>query len=67
MALGQSDLDRIEAAIANGRLTVQFEGRSETYRSMDDLIKARDLIKQSMNQQSGTERSRYSLAAFYKD
>lgn len=44
MAFTQADLDAIDAAIASGELTVSHNGRTVTYRSMDDLFKARDRI-----------------------
>lgn len=45
MAYTQADLDRIEAAIASEELEVEVDGMRTRYRSIDDLIKARDLIK----------------------
>lgn len=41
MAYQQSDLDAIDAAIASGELSVSANGRSTTYRDMNDLLKAR--------------------------
>jgi roadblock/LC7 domain-containing protein len=41
MALTQTDLDNIDAAIATGELRVQFNGRLVEYRSIDELKKAR--------------------------
>ena len=40
-----TQLEAIETAIASGELTVNYEGKSVTYRSMQDLIAARDLIR----------------------
>lgn len=45
MAFTQTDLDAIDAAIASGELTVKSNGREVTYRSMDDLLKARSTIQ----------------------
>lgn len=56
MAFTQSDLDAIDAAIASGELTVSHNGRTVTYRSMDDLIKARDRIGNAIAGQSGSRR-----------
>ena len=39
MAFSTADLDSINAAIASGELTVSVQGRSVTYRSLDDLLK----------------------------
>jgi hypothetical protein len=61
MAWTQAQLDAIEAAIAGGELTVHFGDRSVTYRSMDDLLKARAVIKDALASQSGTAPDRSSL------
>ncbi len=45
MSFTQSDLNSINTAIASGELTVSVQGRTVTYRSMDDLLKARTLIE----------------------
>lgn len=44
MAFTQTDLDAINAAVASGELTVKHNGREVTYRSVDDLRKARETI-----------------------
>jgi len=44
MAFTQTDLDAVNAAISSGELTVKHNGREVTYRSMDDLLKARTTI-----------------------
>lgn len=44
MAFTTSDLAAIDAAIATGELTVTHNGRTVTYRSMTDLLKARQTI-----------------------
>lgn len=48
MAFTQTDLDNINNAIASGELTVEVNGKRVTYRSMDDLMKARKMIKDDM-------------------
>jgi len=53
MAFTTTDLENIEAAIATGELTVSVNGRTVTYRSMTDLLKARDLISGAL-QSAGT-------------
>lgn len=45
MAYTQQQLTAIEAAIAEGALVVQYEGKRVEYRSLADMIKIRDLIK----------------------
>ncbi len=44
MAFTSADLAAIDAAIASGELTVTHDGRTVTYRSMSDLLKARQTI-----------------------
>jgi len=44
MSFSAADLTSIETAIATGELTVEIDGKRVTYRSMDDLRKARNLI-----------------------
>lgn len=41
MALSQTDLDNIDAAIATGELKVEFNGRVVMYRSIGELKEAR--------------------------
>jgi hypothetical protein len=41
MALTQTDLDALDSAIATGELTVEFNGRRVTYRSVPELLQAR--------------------------
>lgn len=44
MAFTQNDLDNINAAVGTGELSVEVNGRKVVYRSIDDLVKARNLI-----------------------
>lgn len=53
MAYTQTQLDAVETAIASGELRVSFNGREVVYRSIDDLLKARNTIKAAL-QASGT-------------
>ncbi|MCC6389136.1 MAG: hypothetical protein IT167_00940 [Bryobacterales bacterium] len=62
MAWTQAHLDAIEAAIASGELTVRFGDRTVTYRSMDELLQARAVIKEALAAQAGTTPDRYSFA-----
>lgn len=62
MAWTQAHLDAVEAAIASGELTVHFGDRTVTYRSMDDLFRARALIKDVLQSEAGTVPERFSLA-----
>lgn len=44
MAYTQADLDRLDAAIASSSLEVQYGDRRIRYRSMDELIAARNHV-----------------------
>lgn len=45
MSFTPTDLQNINAAIATGELSVEVNGRRVVYRSVDDLIKARNLVQ----------------------
>jgi hypothetical protein len=45
MAWSQSDLDAINMAIANGAKRVRYQTHEVEYQTMNDLLRARDLIK----------------------
>jgi hypothetical protein len=53
MSFTQTNLDAVESAISSGELKVMFDGREVWYRSIADLIRARDTIKASL-QSAGT-------------
>ena len=42
------DLTSIEAAIATGALRVEYNDRTVVYRSMNDLLKAREVIRRAL-------------------
>ena len=44
MALTQTDLDTLDAAIAKGELEVEYNGRRVKYKSAKDLMVARDHV-----------------------
>ena len=44
MAWNQTDLDRIDATIASGELLVAFDSGKVRYRNLDELLKIRQLI-----------------------
>jgi hypothetical protein len=62
MAWTQSQLDAIEAAIASGELTVRFGDRTVTYRSMDELLQARAVIKEAIDAGAGKVADRFVFA-----
>lgn len=53
MALSQSDLDRIDRAIASGQLSVEIDGTRIQYRSMNELLAARGTIQNIITAASG--------------
>jgi len=68
MAFTQTQLDAVETAIASGELKVMFDGREVVYRSVDDLLKARNTIKAAL-QTSGAlpAATRVSYASRVRD
>lgn len=48
MAWTDSDLTVIEAAIASGELRVKYQDKEVEYRSLEELLKARDLIREAL-------------------
>lgn len=44
MAYSTTDLDALDKAIASGALSLELAGRKITYRSVDELLKARDHV-----------------------
>lgn len=62
MAWTQTQLDAVEVAIASGELTVRFGDRTVTYRSMDELLQARGVIRDSLAAEGGSATDRFSFA-----
>ncbi|MDX2150904.1 MAG: hypothetical protein SFV54_09230 [Bryobacteraceae bacterium] len=62
MAYTQGHLDALQEALASGTLTVTFEGRSITYRSVQELQRAIAVVQSSLNQQSGKRVRQYQLS-----
>ncbi|MBR8429392.1 hypothetical protein KDW37_01500 [Burkholderia cenocepacia] len=56
MAFTQNDLVAVERAIASGALTVEYNGKKTTFRSIADLLAARDLIKADVDAAGGGQR-----------
>lgn len=57
MALSQTDLDALDRAIASGELTVSYDGRTVTYRSINELKKAREHVAGVIAAGTGGRRS----------
>lgn len=68
-----SQLNALDAAIASGQLSVNYDGKSITYRSVGDLMKARELVRSELiaaGQLSApplSNRGPASLASFSRD
>ena len=48
MAFSQAQLDAIENAIAAGVTTVSYEGKSSSFRSLDDMLRVRDILRRAL-------------------
>lgn len=66
MSFTTDDLASVNSAIASGELTVSVQGRTVTYRSIDDLIKARSVIESGLAAQSSAGRVRTAHFTFAK-
>ncbi|WP_175649938.1 phage head-tail joining protein [Pseudomonas sp. Marseille-P9899] len=53
MAYTQKHLDLVERAIARGEKVVRYEDRTVEYRTVAELIQARDLIRTELASASG--------------
>lgn len=69
MAFTTTQLTAIEEAIASGELSVEYDGKRVTYRSMSDLREARDLIRAALIESGelADTTPRRSYAAFSRD
>lgn len=59
MAYTQADLDALDRAIASGQLEVQYADRRVRYRSMDELMTARQHVAQQIATASGSHRGHH--------
>ncbi len=66
MALTSADIDALDRAIASGELTVRLNDRLITYRSIDELLRARAAILADLAAADSTSRAypRYQQAVF---
>lgn len=66
MTFTQTDLDAIRAAIASGAMEVAYaDGSRVKYRSLDEMLRTRDMIAAEVSQPASTGRnSRVSLISF---
>jgi len=54
MAWTQQQLTALEAAIADGALTVRYADKTVTYRSLDEMLRIRDMMRDALGL-SGSE------------
>lgn len=66
MALTQSDLDRLDKAIATGELEVEFDGMRRRYRSVPELISARNHVASVLSGAGDTSSSASRPAVVYR-
>lgn len=66
MAFTTADIDAIDRAIASGELIVRMGDRQVQYRTLDELLAARDRISAVIAAQSSASRAypRYQQASF---
>lgn len=62
----QSDLDALEKAIKNGRIRVKYGDKEVTYRSLDEMMRIRDIMKGELSSGSSPRKS-VSYASFTRD
>lgn len=65
MAVTQTDIDALNEAIASGERVVVHNGQSVTYRSIDDLIKARNDLRNEMASAATESPRRKRFYAYY--
>lgn len=53
MAYTKADLARVERAIARGEKIVRYEDRTVEYRTVDELVQARNLIQSELVRGAG--------------
>jgi hypothetical protein len=48
MAFSQAQLDAIEEGIASGTTRVSYDGKSVEYRSLDEMLRIRGIIRRAL-------------------
>lgn len=54
MAYTQLQLDALDKAIAEGALTVKYADKQVTYRSLDEMLRIRNLMRDDLGVSAGT-------------
>lgn len=66
MAFTQTQLDALDNAIAMGVLSVMYGNKTVQYRSVDDMIKTRNLMYNSLNPSAKNTNNRRKYGEFNK-
>lgn len=64
MAYTQTDLNRIEQAIATGTLRITHNGKTTEFRSLAEMMRVRDLIKKDISAGQRPAGARYYAPVF---
>jgi len=56
MAFTQTQLDRLEEAIAEGVLEVKYQDRTVRYRSLNQMIQLREMMRRELGKRPKTSR-----------
>lgn len=59
-------LAKLEAAIGSGLLSVQYGDQRKTYHSLDEMLKARDVMRRELGVTAASTRERRRLASYDK-
>jgi hypothetical protein len=60
MAFTQAQLDALDAAIAGGELTVKYQDKQVTYRSLDEMTRIRDMMRKDLGLVTATSTRVYA-------
>lgn len=58
MPVTQNDIDQLNSALAQGEKIVRLDGKWVEYRSVEQIVKARDDLQRQLDAQNGTNRKR---------
>ena len=65
MAVTQTDVDNLNAAIATGARSVTLRGKTVIYNTTDSLIKARNDLQAQLNSQADTPKRSRRIQAYF--
>ena len=64
MSFSQTQLDALDSMIASGVLEADYDGQKIRYRSMDELLRARQRVADAINAAAGNRRPRHVNPTF---